>query len=148
MEVNKDTLSCGVQPLDLIIQLDGKRAENLVDPFGECNLYYKMTQMIANVWVARLFTTPSLIQSEWLDCCTNQFCIACTCQFHICSLCVATDCCLQTFADIVELPAHQSSRKHRIVGFLVTQKDLVDPATFLGVRMYEYANKKVPCLVV
>ena len=65
----------------------------------------------------------------------------------MCSLCVVTDCCLQTFADIEELPAHQSSRKHRI-GFLVTRKDLVDPATFLGVRMYEYANKKVPCLVV
>ena len=64
MEVNKDALSCGVQPLDLITHFDGKRAESLVDPFGECNLYSKMTQMIADVWVARLVTTP-LIQSEW-----------------------------------------------------------------------------------
>ena len=37
----------------------------------------------------------------------------------------------------------QSSRKCRIVGFLVTQKDLADPATFLGVRMCEYSTRKV-----
>ena len=71
MEVNKDTLSCGVLPLDLIVQFDGKRAESLCDPFGQCNLFAKMTQMIADVWVTRLFITPSLIQSEWLDCHTN-----------------------------------------------------------------------------
>ena len=38
---------------------------------------------------------------------------------------------------------HQSSRKHRVVGFLVTQKDLEDPASYLGVRMHEYSKRKV-----
>ena len=68
MEVNKDTLACGVQPLDLIIHFDGKQAESLCDPFGQCNLYYKMTQMIADVWVARTSPIPSMsdLQSEQL----------------------------------------------------------------------------------
>ena len=34
----------------------------------------------------------------------------------------------------------QSSRKYRIVGFLVTQKDLMDPASFLGVHMDGHSN--------
>ena len=38
---------------------------------------------------------------------------------------------------------HQSMRKCRIVGFLVTQKDLVDPASFLGVHMDQYSTRKV-----
>ena len=68
MEVNKDMLSCGVQPLDLITQFDGKRAEGLCDPFEQCNLYYKMTKTTADVWVARTSLIPSMsdLQSEQL----------------------------------------------------------------------------------
>ena len=38
---------------------------------------------------------------------------------------------------------HQSMRKCRIVGFLVTQKDLVNPVSFLGVHMNKYSTRKV-----
>ena len=38
---------------------------------------------------------------------------------------------------------HQSMRKCRIVGFIVTQKDLVNPASFLGVHMNKYLTRKV-----
>ena len=41
------------------------------------------------------------------------------------------------------MPVHQSSRKHKIVGLLVTQKDLLDPESFLGVRMDEHSNRRV-----
>ena len=62
VEVNKDTLSCGVQPLDLITQLDGKQAESLGDPFGQCNLRSKilMTNGVADAWIARMSQIPSM----------------------------------------------------------------------------------------
>ena len=68
VEVNKDTLACGVQPLDLITQLDGKQAENLGDPFGQCNLLVKMTKTVADVWIARMSLIPSMsdLQGEQL----------------------------------------------------------------------------------
>ena len=67
IEVNKDTLDCGVQPLDLITHLDGKTAESLCDIFGRCTpLSSKMMKCTADVWVARTPGIPSmsLIQSE------------------------------------------------------------------------------------
>ena len=60
MKVNKDSLASGVQPLDLITQFDGKRAEGLCDPFGQCNLFAKMTKTTADVWVARTSLIPSM----------------------------------------------------------------------------------------
>ena len=60
MEVNKDTLACGVQPLDLITHFDGKQAESLGDPFGQCNLIAKMTKTTADVWIARTSLIPSM----------------------------------------------------------------------------------------
>ena len=67
VEVNKDTLECGVHPLDLITHLDGKSADKLCDFFGRCSLLsIKMTKSTADVWVARTLGIPSmsLIQSE------------------------------------------------------------------------------------
>ena len=67
VEVNEDTLDCGVQPLDLITQLDGKPADNLCDLFGRCSsLSIKITKSTADVRVARTPSIPSisLIQSE------------------------------------------------------------------------------------
>ena len=68
IEVNKETLACGVQPLDLITQFDGKRAESLGDPFGHCNLCVKMMKTVADVWIARMSLLPSMsdLQSEQL----------------------------------------------------------------------------------
>ena len=68
IEVNKETLACGVQPLDLITQFDGKRAESLCDPFGCYSLYIKMTRTVADVWIARTSLLPSMsdLQSEQL----------------------------------------------------------------------------------
>ena len=68
MEVNKDTLASGVQPLDLITLFDDKRAESLGDPFGQCNLFAKMTKTTADVWIARTSLIPSMsdLQSEQL----------------------------------------------------------------------------------
>ena len=60
VEVNKDTLACGVQPLDLITQLDGKQAEDLGDSFGQCNLLVKMTKTVADVWISRTCLIPSI----------------------------------------------------------------------------------------
>ena len=60
VEVNKDTLACGVQPLDLITHLDGKQAESLGDLFGQCNLLVKMTKTVADVWIARASLIPSM----------------------------------------------------------------------------------------
>ena len=70
VEVNKDTLACGVQPLDLITQLDGKQAEDLGDSFGQCNLRSKilMTTGVADAWIARMSQIPSMsdLQGEQL----------------------------------------------------------------------------------
>ena len=51
-------------------------------------------------------------------------------------------CCDELLSGSVEglVESHQSSRKYRIVGFLVTQKDLMDPASFLGVHMDGQSN--------
>ena len=67
IEVNENTLDCGVQPLDLITQFDGKPAEFLCDVLGQCtSLNVKITKCTADVWVARTPGIPSmsLIQSE------------------------------------------------------------------------------------
>ena len=67
IEVNEDTLECSVQPLDLIIQFDGKLIESLCDIFGQCtSLSVQMTKCTADVWVVRTPGIPSmsLIQSE------------------------------------------------------------------------------------
>ena len=68
VEMNKDTLACGVRPLDLIIQFDGKRAERLGDPFGHCNLFVKMTKPVVDVWIARMSVIPVMsdLQGEQL----------------------------------------------------------------------------------
>ena len=68
IEVNKETLASGVQPLDLITQFDGKRAESLCDPFGCYSLYVRMTRTVADVWIARTSLLPSMsdLQSEQL----------------------------------------------------------------------------------
>ena len=68
VEVNKDTLACGVQPLDLITQLDGKQAEDLGDSFGQCNLLVKMTKTVVDVWILRTSLIPSMsdLQGEQL----------------------------------------------------------------------------------
>ena len=68
VEVNKDTLACGVQPLDLITQLDDKRAEDLGDSFGQCDLLGKMTKTVADAWIARMSLIPSMsdLQGEQL----------------------------------------------------------------------------------
>ena len=62
-------------------------------------------------------------------------------------------CCDELLSGSVEglVESHQSSRKYRIVGFLVTQKDLMDLTSFLGVHMDRHSNgRKViltwPCL--
>ena len=49
---------------------------------------------------------------------------------------------MHLFSQLTLLP-HPSGKKRRIVGYLVTQKDLVDPATYLGVSMYEYSKRNV-----
>ena len=67
IEVNKATLDCGVQPLDLITLFDGTPAQYLCDLFGECSLLSnRMKKHTADVWVARTPGIPSmsLIQSE------------------------------------------------------------------------------------
>ena len=53
-------------------------------------------------------------------------------------------CCDELLSGSVEglVEPVQSSRKCRIVGFLVTQKDLMDPASFLGVHMDGQSNGK------
>ena len=68
IEVNKETIAYGVQPLDLITQFDSQRAESLCDCFGRCNLYIKMTRTVADVWIARMSLLPSMsdLQSEQL----------------------------------------------------------------------------------
>ena len=68
VEMNKDTLACGVQPLDLITQLDDKRAEDLGDSFGQCDLLGKMTKTVADAWIARMSLIPSMsdLQGEQL----------------------------------------------------------------------------------
>lgn len=63
------------------------------------------------------------------------------CWFHVYSF---TCCdCPWSVEEIEELPVYQSNRKHKIVGFLATQKDLVDPASFLGVHMDERSSRRV-----
>ena len=54
-------------------------------------------------------------------------------------------CCDELLSGSVEglVESHQSIRKYRIVGFLVTQKDLMDPASFLGVHMDGRSNGKM-----
>ena len=54
-------------------------------------------------------------------------------------------CCDELLSGSVEglVESHQSIRKYRIVGFLVTQKDLMDPASFLGVHMDGQSNGKM-----
>ena len=60
----------------------------------------------------------------------------------ICTLCVVIGYCLRLlYVGVVD--PHQSMSKCRIVGFLVTQKDLVDPGSFLGVKMCEYLTRNV-----
>ena len=51
-------------------------------------------------------------------------------------------CCDELLSGSVEglVESHQSSRKYRIVGFLVTQKNLMDLGSFLGVHMDRYSN--------
>ena len=51
--------------------------------------------------------------------------------------------CSWTVVEAEELPVHESSKKQRVVGLLVTQKDLVDPASFLGVHMDEQPSRRV-----
>ena len=66
VEVNKATLDCGVQPLDLITHLDGKPVEKLCNHFDQCALVGQMTKSIADAWVLRISGIPamSLLQSE------------------------------------------------------------------------------------
>ena len=58
VEVNKDTLACGVQPLDLITHWDSMPVESLGDSFGRCNLFGTMTKTVADVWIARTSLIP------------------------------------------------------------------------------------------
>ena len=60
VEVNKDTLACGVQPLDLITHWDSMPVESLGDFFGRCNLFDTMTQTVAAMWIARTSVIPSM----------------------------------------------------------------------------------------
>ena len=57
-------------------------------------------------------------------------------------------CCDELLSGSVEgfVESHQFSRKYRIVGFLVTQKDLMDPASFLGVYMDGQSNGRKVCM--
>ena len=66
IEVNKDTLKCSVQPLDLITQFDGKPVDSLCDQFGWCELIREMTLNSVNMWVARISGIPHIayLQSE------------------------------------------------------------------------------------
>ena len=67
IKVNKDTVDCDVQPLDLITVFDGKPVEGLSDKFEQCFLKSKTTQNAESiVWVARMFGVPpkSDLQSE------------------------------------------------------------------------------------
>ena len=75
VEVNKDTLACGVQPLDLITHLDGKQAESLGDPFGQCNLFVKMTKTVADVWIARMSVIPSMSDLQQREQLLTAYCI-------------------------------------------------------------------------
>ena len=56
-------------------------------------------------------------------------------------------CCDELLSGSVEglVESHQSSRKCRIVGFLVIQKNLMDPASFLGVHMDRHSNGRKVC---
>ena len=56
-------------------------------------------------------------------------------------------CCDELLSGSVEglVEPVQSNRKYRIVGFLVTQKDLMDPASFLGVCMDGHSNGRRVC---
>ena len=75
VEVNKDTLACGVQPLDLVTHWDSMPVENLGDFFGRCSLLVKMTKAVADVWIARISLIPSMsdIQREQLF--TTVYCL-------------------------------------------------------------------------
>ena len=66
IEVNKATLDCGVQPLDLITHLDGKPVESLCNHFDQHAFIGQMTKSIADVRAARTSGIPtmSLLQSE------------------------------------------------------------------------------------
>ena len=75
VEVNKDTLASGVQPLDLITQLDGKQAESMGDPFGQCNLLVKMTKTVADVWIARMSVIPSMSDLQQREQLLTAYCI-------------------------------------------------------------------------
>ena len=59
-------------------------------------------------------------------------------------------CCDELLSGSVEglVESHQSIRKCRIVGFLVTQKDLMDPTSFLGVHMDRHSNGRKVILPV
>ena len=60
IEVNKATLNCGLRPLDLITQFDGKSVESLCDKFGQCFLKSK-TMQSTDVWVARTSGVPPML---------------------------------------------------------------------------------------
>ena len=60
VEVNKDTLACGVQPLDLITHWGSMPVETLSDILGRCNLFGTMTKTVADVWIARASLIPSM----------------------------------------------------------------------------------------
>ena len=55
-------------------------------------------------------------------------------------LCAACNCLSGSVEGLVE--SHQSCRKYRIVGFLVAQKDLMDPTFLLGVHMDGHTNSR------
>ena len=131
IEVNKDTLACGVQPLDLITQLDDKRAEDLGDSFGQCDLLGKMTKTVADAWIARMSLIPSMSDLQGEQLFTTH------CLLLLCNMC-RDELLSGSVEGLVE--SQQSTRKYRIVGFLVTQKNLMDPASFLGVHMDRQSN--------
>ena len=68
----------------------------------------------------------------------------------MCVILILLICFVELLSGSVEglVESHQSSRKCRIVGFLVTQKDLVDPASFLGVHMDRHSNGRKVILSV
>ena len=66
IEVNKDTLKCSVQPLDLITQFDDKSVDSLCDQSGRCELIGEMSLNSVSMWVARIPGIPHIayLQSE------------------------------------------------------------------------------------
>ena len=66
IEVNKDTLECSVQPLDLITEFDGKTVDSLCDQSGWCELISETALNSVKMWVARTSGIPHIafLQSE------------------------------------------------------------------------------------